>query len=115
MDRVVGDLNGELSARDIDAAQRVVVTVLGMQTVLAGGEGERAVRDGEAVLGADRVLGRSDLIDAIGDGHLVLAGDAVTGGGADPERTRAVEGDIVLDVDHRVHLVFVDLDKRAAV
>ena len=95
-----GDI--QRAAADVDPALPAVVLVLRVEAVLlAAGDGDGAVRQGDAVVGLDAVIHGADGQDAAGDLDLVLAADAVVGG-ADRQTAQAVEDQIVPAEDHRV-------------
>ena len=115
VDAVIGRIDGERTARDINAAQRFVVIIFRVEAVVARGNSKAAVGNSNTVPGPDGVVCCGNLIHAGRDRQLVLTNDAVSGRRADLQAPRTVEGNIIPGVDHGVHIILVDRGEGTAV
>lgn len=93
----------EAAAEDADAAEAQILVVLAVHAVLACGDREVAVRDGDGIVGLQRVGGAGDDIGSAGDLEIVLAGNAVVRGG-NGQRSGAVQNQILFGEDDRVRV-----------
>ena len=95
MDGVIGRVDGELSARDRDIAERLIIAVLRVKAIFRR-QKEDAAGDCDTVFCPYGIVRGSDLIAAVRKGYVVFAGDAVTCGRCDLQTACPVKCDIVL-------------------
>ena len=107
--------DGEGPIRHIQKAQSGVICVFGVESVLAGDDGEIAARHGQAVLTRHAVLRGGDGVAAAGDGQLVLGYHAVARLRVNGQTAGTVEGQVGLGEHHGIDVVLVDGNIAAAV
>ena len=112
MDGVVPTADGDGAAADVDVARGIVLVVLRVEAVGAGGELQDAVRDADGVVGLQGLFVGGDHVGAAGDLQIVLAHHAVFAGG-DGQGAGAVEGQVALGEDHAVQIGVTVLDEAA--
>ena len=101
MDPVISRSDGQLSSPDVDISQRIVIVVLGVQTVFLCRNGDRSVRDADRVVCLDGIRLAVDGDRTSGDLYIVLAGDPVFDR-ADIQRPDPVQDQIIFGEDHGV-------------
>ena len=103
MEAVVPGLDGERAAAQVDVARGIVVVVLGVEAVGAGGELKDPVGDADGIVGLHGLALGGHQIGAAGDLQIVLAHDAVLRGG-DGQGGGAVQHQVGFRKDHPVRV-----------